>query len=374
MNYIIGEESLIELKHYTFDCHLQNIASICNLYSKEFYKILYNEEIFIDTDGNSREKYKCRIRNQYEYNMEKYYGIKLIEIDEFRNIELDNNYIYQVIFDIKRYPLCQNIQSDDIKVHMATLYDICSDKFLIFDNFYRVSKLELTEDEFKSSMIKIYRIEKKEINLDNYKLKKEMIITITSSNFKYIYEEIYSVIKDSQLDSLNEKILMNNIQFIGSHLSRKNYLIKELYGYDEFINVACMLLEELIERIRAKWYQLAKYKIRNGTVTKDEFLKKYHDLNHILEVINKIYNEIKNIILIESNLKEKLIEQINKYLGDEADLEENVYKKHDGYTILELVNFLEAQNSLNDINPLVFTGKLTYKEFILELYKYILLE
>lgn len=364
---------LIKLPTTSYDCFIQQLAVICNFYCGEFHKLIFEEKLILDEDKDNNEKYRVKCENDYFQNIEKFYGITLTKIGGLNQVTFDNNELYFVFVDIKKYSLCDNIREYDVTGHAVVLWGYTGEEYLLLDNYYGIKDFKIEKQKFSEAIWDIWRIDRKGNMKVFAQIDEKIYLRKHLINSYDVIKKVHCILKQKNLSSLSSKILIENINAVFSYINKSAYLVDNICNTDPFLKLCGELLGKVSEQIRTKWYSANKYKIRYGEIGQVEFIKRYDEILKILEYERKIKAEILNLIDGKEGLKERLINQLSVYLKCDVNLNEYVYKKHDGYTILELINYWESENSIQEIDTLIFTGKRSYEDFILALYKEILL-
>ena len=367
----IGEMECLQIKTTSYDCFLQQLMAICVYYCGEYQKLFVDEKLIVS------ERKKVILESSYISNLRDYYGIILEDVKNIRIEKKEYEELYLVYFDVKKYPMCSNIEDySDVELHAAILYAVEGDRFILFDNFYQNSRVEIQRDAFFDMIVSFQRIYRMDDNNNRNTVIDTNRITDHCYNnafrtIKKIYEYICTI-DGAIIDETDGKILAKNIQESFSFLNRNADLFEIFGKKDLYISKCVELLRKTSESIRLRWYILLKHIIKNQMISKKTVLSIYQQVLELLGEEVVVKEELCDLITGKSVLKQRVIRQVKEYVGDVTDLTESVYEKHDGYTVLKLINYLEEVNGIKELNPLLFSGRETYEEFCSELFSYIL--
>lgn len=367
----IGSMNLLGLSTTSYDCNIQQLAAICNFYCGEFYKLIIDENIMLKEE-NGTQSYIIECESNYIESMEKFYGIKLLKVKDYDEITFEDNKIYYAYIDVKKYPFCANVNQNEVKIHAIILYGQIGNKYLIYDNYYGIKDFKMEKIKVKDALINVWEVEKRDLINSQVTINEKICLKNYLKDIYKIVEKIYCMLREKKVSESFFQSLVDNINILFSYINRCACITKNICNDDLFLKSCSEYLQLIAEKLRSKWYSIYKYKIKHGQIDQPELCKKYKEILNILVNERNIKNEIFKLINNQYSVKERLINQLNKYLNCTADINESVYKRHNGYTILEFINYMEVENHLQEVDTLVFTAKTTYKDFLLVFYKEIL--
>lgn len=349
-------QEIIELPRTSYECILQQVIAIAYFVSGEYYKVLLNERIELK-DG------ALRFRNSAFENLHKYYGVSLIKRDDLKKISS----AALVRMDTIKYPLCSNIESHAGNFHVFIVYDRDKEKYKIYDNFYGVKQYLLPIEDVHDGIISMYQIK-----IEDLKQKEVDQLEIARLLENDIYSVWEKLLERILVGDIAEDMIMNNIVSLFGYIHRNVDVLEKVIEQDAWIQVCCEKVKEISDEIRKKWYLLTKKKIRYGSLDFDEVVLQYTQILNLLLKEKNVRREMYRIFTNEKSIKKKLIFQLNEYMEKEVCLDESVYIKHDGVTVLKLLVWWEERNSLKELNPLDYYGKNSYLDFCIATYTQLL--
>lgn len=358
----------IEVPSTSYNCYDQQLMAICHFHCNEYYKLFFNEKL------NIYNNYVLKSNRDYEENLKKYYNLQLKYLDKNEYYKINSINTYLVFLDVHKYKWCSNVDKDYVGgFHAVILYNIDKDFCTVYDNFYRKNDYKIPNQEFFDAVLKVWLIDhdaNAEVNNIVNESATESCNNTAFEKLLEIYEKIVTWDKESFLEK--DKELIDNIHVIFAYINR-NAFVYESFNHENLFVLECVkALRSKAEDLRMKWYTLLKYRLKHNEVGKDVFIQKYREVLNILESEVRIKQELKNISSSQDGLREKIIHQLQNYIGQPFDLKESVYVKHNGYTVLKIINYWEDANSLSELNTLIFSKKSTYEEFIVAFYAYLL--
>ena len=360
----IAEMEAVDVPTSSFNCLAQQLIALCTYKAQEYEALFLGEQIKV-TDSSLKEQ------NRYFEHAEKFYGIKLLKTDFIFDENYNSKYPYGLaFFDVTRYPLCANIENPDVETHAAIIYEMRDEYVYLYDNYYLENEVKLSKKEFLNSMISFWKFEyvhmNPEIDFINSQIKQDLLDTAELLSNSLIVDYFQNL----KNDHFNTELIEADIHILFSFLIKKCCLWEKIDD-DYCFNVCISCIRKIGEKLRNTVYQIYKKKMRKGELDENEIRIIKEKIIDSIEGLPAIIEEMIFLVNGETSIKDKITEDFRMYLGvEELPYEESVYVRHDGVTILRLVNYLEDTYDIDELSPLIFTGLETYGDFINAFYGY----
>lgn len=351
-----------------FDCIEQQFMTLCYFYENEFWKLFLSSSLKINTEYTYIEDL-IDIKSSIIDMAEKYYNIIGIELSNNHNLTFDDNQVYLIRFDLRKYP---HSKKADIDIdHYFIVYGENEHSYFVNDNYYNNSNFILDKKIYNCGVIQAFLIQKKYKN-SVYNCYND-VLSILSNNYYDSINYVLTLIESSNKYNYNSANLFDKIHALYCLLNKDAIIVHSYSNNDLYLNVCSDILFNISNQINIIYFSFIKAHLKFEIIPNTIIIKMFRQIEQYLLIEKRVKSEIINIITKCTGLKEKIEDQIKEYLEiDEIDIMRSVYEDHENLAVMFLLNYLEEKNEIDELNYILYKDKKTYGEYILVTFKYIL--
>lgn len=357
-----------------FNCFEQQIMALCLYIRGEYWRLFLNDDInFLDTSSNFLED-KIEIVLKASELLKEMYNIEIMWEQKNCEILLNKDEIYLGSLKFKDYEFTKEIEEKGW--HVFLIYGEDEKNFFINDNYYRVSN-------YKFNKTKWNLIQKKKvypINIySNINYEKALITKLVIKKFsKYYYDvflQINMLFNTNKIKNYNTQELSDKLQYIYAAIKKDSLIAKNIAHQDTFLKICAEELDDIANKVRAICYTIIRVIIKYEGKKIDLIIKNIQKIKNILVSEKKIKKEIISILEQKYSLKDRLTDQVIKYIGSsEIDMDRLVCDDHEGIAILLFINYLEDLNNVRELDFMKYQELKSYREYLFMTYRIILSE
>lgn len=340
----------IKLPHSIYNCYLQQLIMICQLYKNEYWKIFIKyEDIFNN-----------KINYNYKNAMKEYYGLTLNPYN--KKLTFKNNEIYLITINSNYYPLCKR---DKTLEHYCLIYGETDNFYLINDNYYEKTNFNLDKSLYNQGIINSYLIKNELVENDNEIIISKIIYELENNNYYNLLQELNNI----DLNYIN--LLLDKLKNIIKALEFDSKIINGISN-NKYLKECSDIIKNLSSNIEFIYYSFVKEYIKNEKISIEFFNEKIKLLEKKLLIEKKVKEEIIKILIGKESLFDIIKFQTSDFF--QKPIDENAYLKEDldQYSLLVLLSYIELENDIKEINYNDFNIDITYSYFFCKIFKEII--